>query len=460
MKTIAMLVVALITVGFSVPTVAADPLSVQDCIREALEHSPLLSSNQHLIEADRADIMKKKGATLPYFSTQLQGYEVNGSPVTAFTPLGLFEPASGGVLTSKGIRFPSAHWAPVGLEEVGVTYPLYYEGSILGLNDSPSVASARAVMTQQQLTQAVAEQKVIFDVLTAYIYVIGYRRELATQRELLKASQRQLAITREQVGLGLKLEQDIDVAQGQVDQAQQGIESASQSAQTFAAELAEMIGRSSDDSLELQDWWPKLPKLPPQRQLVEEVVAASPALSIQQAKIDVARQQLKVDQTSLLPTATLNTSFSGAQDLEYFNGNSTHPRPTLFLSYLTVEMPIFDFGQRASAIRESEETLLSARDALSEVKLQLQSSITQTYGTILVDAQTLATMQSTYIKEDRALMLARAQHDEGMVDELGLATAEVTALEAKVPVEVEDLTERLQYASLQNLTAGVWRLVR
>jgi hypothetical protein len=49
---------------------------------EALGQNPEPLSRQHLVEAEEAEIKKKRGTTLPYFSSELQGYEVNGNPIS------------------------------------------------------------------------------------------------------------------------------------------------------------------------------------------------------------------------------------------------------------------------------------------------------------------------------------------------------------------------------------------
>src|SRR5579872_3629423 len=164
MKTLAAGCVTLMVVFALTPRADAVPLTLQQCIDVALEQSPRLSAYRHKTAADNYDITKRKGTTLPYFSSELSTYMVNGAPATLWTPLSINNPGATLVPTPRGVRNPNAHWDPVGVQEFGVSYPLYSEGSILGLNNPPVVASARAVLTEDQLTAIIEAQKVVLDV--------------------------------------------------------------------------------------------------------------------------------------------------------------------------------------------------------------------------------------------------------------------------------------------------------
>ena len=107
-----------------------------------------------------------------------------------------------------------------------------------------------------------------------------------------------------------------------------------------------------------------------------------PALKIQQSKVEIARQQYRVDQAAILPSVSLNTTFAGGEDLEYINGNHSHRNPTAFLAYLEVDVPLFDFGQRRAAIHESSEKISSATERTRQLELDLRKAITQNYEQI------------------------------------------------------------------------------
>jgi outer membrane protein TolC len=354
-----LLLLAAVAAATASDTLAA-PLSLRECVLQAIEHSPELSSGHHLSEASNAYLKRARGSTLPYFSSQLQGYEVNGTPVSAWYPLGLFQPENG-AFNAPGSQ--NAHWAAVGLEQIGVAFPLFFQGSIMGLNNPPVVAMARTSSDQQSIANLITEQKVIFNVVTDYVYATEYQVQAATAETMAELAKQQLAIVQAQVKLGLKLPQQIEIADSQVESANETSRAAIAGKYQFEEDLATLIGRKGSE-LQVENVQLPLSRLVPLNRFLDEVMPAHPALRAQQTKVELARQQLRVDEANFWPRATLFNNLSSAQDLEYFNGSRAHPRPVSFLSYLTVDIPLYDFGERRAASQGrtfSRERMMSAR---------------------------------------------------------------------------------------------------
>lgn len=437
----------------------APSLTLKRCIDEAVQHSPGLSAYRHLVEAAREDITVKRGSTLPYLSSNLEAYEVNGFPAAPYTTLHLVIPENG-FGSAAIIHNPNAHWAPVAIQEVGVNYPLYKEGSILGFNNPPVVAAARAVLTQQELMSLLRAQKLILDVSTAYVNAASYRDQLDLENQIVVLHEKQLKIVRAEVALGLALPMQIDVVQAQLESARKVQEAARQSVNSYSSLLSSLMGRGSDYSFELDHTKLPMPPLPGVAEFLSRVMPVHPALRVQKTKVEVAQQQVRMDQANLLPTANLHTKFAGAEDLDYFNGNGTHRRPTEFQAYISVAIPLWDFGQRSAASRESEDKLLYEKDSTAQLELEIRSAITAVYGRIEDYARNVAIAQSSYFKDEQMYTLARAQRRQGLIDELALTMAQVAHQSTALSVEAATQLERLEYADLQNLSGGTWQWLR
>jgi outer membrane protein TolC len=444
--------VLLATVAGPATGALADPMTLQDLVVAAIQYSPQLSSGHHMSAEYAAAIKKTRATTLPYFSSQLQAYEINGNPPTQWYPLGIFQPENG----AFGQRNRNAHWGPVGIEEIGVAYPLFFEGSLLGLNDVPAVAAARAQMSGQEAVNLLTEQKVVLDVVSDYLYATTYQRESKAEEQILELESKQLEIVQEQVRQGLKLPQQMEILRAQVEAAREVRDSASDNARNFRLTLATLTGNQGGQDLKLAGDQPSLAPLPPLEGFLDQVMPGHPALRVQNTKVEVARQQLRVDQANFYPTAMMNSNLTGSQDLEYFNGNNLHPRPTAFQSYLTVNVPLYDFGQRRAAISESREAVLSQQDLVKQADLDIRSSIAQAYNDVHQDEEILDGIRGNQIAADQALELAEAQHDQGQIDQLALITAQLASLQQKAVIEIAELPERLKYAELQNLSGGTW----
>lgn len=425
-------------------------LTLRECLDQAVDHSPGLASGRAIIAAWKADMVKKRGNALPYFSGLLQGWVLNGSPATQWQPTGLSEPGFG-TIPGKNV-----HWVPVGLEQIGVTYPLVSEGSIMGLNDPPGVASARANMTEQQAENIITMERIVLEVMNDYTYITSYREQLETQRQAVKRAQEQLAIVTDQQRQRLKLPQDVAIAQAQLDAAEQGMHALTDNIHTFVSDISMLIGHGSDADFELSGKAPPTPTLPPLPQFLDQVMPGHPALRVQQGKVEIERQQLRADIGNFWPSATLTTQFTGAQDLEIFNGRNQNPRPTSFESYLSVSLPLYDFGQRRAAIDESTENVLAQKDLIGDIDRQTRNAIATAYNQIAQYSQTVASSMSEYVKSEKTAELARAQADQGIGEELTWVQDDLSALQSKATLQTAQLNERLQYASLQNLAGGTW----
>jgi outer membrane protein TolC len=437
---------------------SATVLTLQQCIDMAIEQSPQLSAYRHLTAADRYNVTKQRGSTMPYLSSKLSTYMVNGSPATIWTPLGISEPGIATILASPQgtVVNNNAHWSPVGIQQVGVSYPLYSKGSILGLNNPPVVAAARAHLTQDQLTAIIQMQKVMLDVSEAFLNSVSYHDQLALEQQLVQFVGEQLEITKADVGLGMTLPQQIEIVSAELEAARQAEGSARDIESNYSVQLAALIGRHEDEPFELDTRELPLQPLPSLRQFLSEVMPFHPALRVQDAKIDVAQQQVRVERASNLPTIKLNNEFLVAEDFDYFNGSSVHRRPTEFLSYITADIPIWDFGQRHAASLESTERVEYEKDLRRDVAVKIRTAIAETYGRILDDAKTVAELQSRYVSANQALLLAQAQRQEGEIDESAVVAKKIDAATAQVVLAAAALHEQLDYADLQNLSGGIW----
>jgi outer membrane protein len=449
---ITLLAISLVT-GCFLPGIACST-TLKECVISAIANSPGLSAEHHLIAADDADVSKKRATTLPYLSSQIQGYEVNGMPVTPWVPSGVFQP-------ENGVGRRGAHWAPIGIESIGVTYPIIYEGSVFGLNDPPAVAAARAQMTQEELVEVLREQKIVFDVVSDFIRVASYRQQIAIYNRILALSRKELGIIEEQVHLGHKLPQEEQIFRSELSALEYARSAIQENTNNFASDLANMVGGlnngSEDRAIQIDDELPQLTPLPPLSQLLDQVMPGHPVLLVENTKTEIVQQQLRVDEANRWPTASFSTSFGAAQDLAYFSGSATHLRPTAFEAYLTLTIPLYDFGGRQAAVRESRENLAAQKKNLEQLDLEVRSSITQEYGEILQDTALMLKLQSGLEKDNANLDLVRAQLDEGKVDRLTALTAESVTLQEGLAIQAQALAERLKYAELQNLSAGRWR---
>ena len=72
-----------------------------------------------------------------------------------------------------------ADWAPYGVQRIEVDYGLFQGGSILGLNNAPTIAAAQASKTGLEWTRKLGEEKVVFDLSNAYFTAQWFQQKTA-----------------------------------------------------------------------------------------------------------------------------------------------------------------------------------------------------------------------------------------------------------------------------------------
>src|SRR6202790_4873072 len=291
MKVLGLQAILIAIISACATAAVAAPLTLDDCLTQAIHHSAALSAARHDTQAAREGVTVQRAALLPSLNAQANAYEVNGRPTTPFTTLNVFGPET---------PRRNAHWGPVGIESIGLTYPLIQNGSILGLNNPPEIAAARAAVDEKLAGILLIEQKVVFDTVTAYLYAAWYRSEAPLASRIVQLTEERFEIVKYQAQLGLKLPQDVELASAQVVAAQRVAAEVTLNAGNSVAALAALIGRPDDD-IAIDTTLLPTPPLPPLREFLAHVMPAHPALRVQQGQIEIAQQQVRVDTAALYP---------------------------------------------------------------------------------------------------------------------------------------------------------------
>src|SRR5579885_1843203 len=423
-------------------------LTLRQCIIEALRNSPAMNAGAFDTEAAREEITRKRATTLPYLRGGLDTYEVNGAPLTPFEVLNVFEPGNGGGR--------NAHWGPAAIQSLQMSVPVFQYGSILGLNHPPVVEIARTQASQQEWTNVLTQEKVVQQVATAFFTAQSFEKQAATLRELSEVLQRISDIMRQDAAYGLKLQQDLELAESQLSASEHNAVAANNNARFAIMQLLVLLGLLGDELVRLANENGPVRALPPVAELLSDIVHRHPAIRIQQHNVDIAFQQARIERANLWPTASIQTIAGAGEDLNYIDGGSRHRRPTLFMTGLQVEIPLFDFGQRRAAVRQAEAKVNSARARLKEVELELRTAIIQLYSDISGLDQQVRILQTDYLKAYNAAQLAQERRGQGAADELTYLQAESAMLVARLSLQSIALKKALKYAELTEASGGVW----
>src|SRR5262249_25882818 len=126
--------------GESSETLPHHSLSLHECIAIALGESPALEASRFDVFSAEQAVRAAQGLLLPQVTGAADYLLFSGSRVSKFgvINLGSVTP-SGSVVTATTVGS-----AEVELYSAHLKYPLFAEGSILGLNNAPAVAEKKA----------------------------------------------------------------------------------------------------------------------------------------------------------------------------------------------------------------------------------------------------------------------------------------------------------------------------
>jgi outer membrane protein TolC len=429
-------------------------LTLHECISEALGRSPQLVSEQYTLAGDQEAIKKARAGLWPYLSTVGSLENLTGSPLGPFTVLGVNDLDTLGVVNTnpnKGGRLTNvyANQATVGIGSVELNYPLYQNGSILGLNNAPVVASAKSAFVRQQWTIRLSEQKVIETLAAAYFNAAAYQRKLELDQRKVELSKQRLAIMQQEFELNLTLEQNVESAKAELAADQQSLQTSKLRATDSVMQLDQLIGRPLHQQLNLDLSEPHIPPLPPLEQFLNRVAQHHPAIGVQQANIDLAKQNLRLAESALWPTVNFAASYGVGTAFSTQN-------PTLFTFGLHVSVPVFDWGHNLDNEREERDRLKAAQAALGQVDLELRESILNLLSDIHTTESNIAGLESSYIQAKNNYDLTNEQHGQGIATDLEFVNAEYEMEKVKDSLLLAKLVEQLQYVQLQDLSGGVW----
>jgi outer membrane protein TolC len=430
-------------------------LTLRDCIAQGLGQNPGLKSERFTLAADKENIWKAKASFLPDFTAHAEMYLLNGSPGSPWQVAGVNDFSEAAVTTRANGKTTTTKtplrvgWAPVGIGGFGVTYPVYEDGSILGLNNPPAVKVAKADYKKQDWTIRLTEQDVIAKVVGVFLDVTVYQQKVELDQQKVNLSKKRLEIVQEELALNLVLPQQVDMAKAQLAADQQLLLTSQQRAIDGERILAEFLGRRPTQKLRLDQSQPAIPSLPTLNDLLNRVAATHPAVEVERENVEVAQQQYRLAQTALYPSVKAGVSYTGSTAFGSENLDT-------FIAQLGVQVPIFDFGHNLAAEHAALDRVKAAQAQLEEVQLGIRESILTQLSQIHTTESSLADMERNYVLASNAVDLIKSEHEQGIANQLALVDAELGLVGAKDDLLLTQLVLRLEYAQLQRIAGGVW----
>jgi outer membrane protein TolC len=426
------------------------PLTLHDCIAIALGESPALEGSRFDVLSAAQEVRAAQGMVLPQVTGSAQYELFSGSPTSKFGVLNL------GTVTPTGavVTANSVGWTGVELYGAHLRYPLFNDGSILGLNNAPAIAEKKAKKQALAWTVNLTREEVIYRVTDEFVTTVSARNRMDLAERRVKLSDQSLSITQEQQKQGLKLPIDVKVAKEQFSAAQTLLKLLREQAVAGSLGLSKTLGLSSSSYLSLSDTLPDPPDPPPTtEQLIGACLNHHPSLQKQRALIDQAKQDYRLERFRLYPSVYLDGSANYIDDFNPSNNAS------VFIGAVTVSVPIFDFGAQLATTRSKLMKYKAEQARLFSTADDVNYEVLKIYQTIYTLTHNILGLQGDVARTRRDVQVLQAQQQQGIGEPLIAVEKELNLIAKQDELEGLEARRLSYYARLQNAAGGAWKWI-
>lgn len=370
MKNIFILVLALLG---SLPLFSQETLSLEQCREMALAHNKEIAASARKTESARYMAKSYKGNFFPNFTASGTGiyssasghYGIAGGNLPVFMP-----DASGQFLPNGGFAyFPGIDLRyKIGLVYMGgveVEQPLYMGGKIMAAYKMSMLGKDMA-----QMNETLTATSVVVNTDKAYAQVVK-------AREMKKVADRYHTVLLElyknvesAYRHGLKPQNDVLKVQVKLNESELNIRKAENALRLATMNLCHFIGKPLIADIQVSEGYPEVEK--DIRMQVSDITAR-PEYGILNKQVEMAKQQVKLNRSELLPKVGVKGSYNYIHGLEV--NDATFLYKGGFSVLLNVSVPLFHFGERINKVRAAkvklEQTRLEQADMNEKMLLEL-----------------------------------------------------------------------------------------
>lgn len=403
MKKIIIALVLYVAMSSQLP---AQPLSLQDCRRLALQH------NEKMQMADNATRQAELDRQIAFAQYLPQ---VDGSLTSIF-------------MSDRDIIGMKLQVRGTYMAGLNITQPIYVGGKITAAN---RLAAIGQKVSEEQRRKT--EMQLIADVDNAYYQLIAVRAKV----QMLEAYVRQMESLHDKVQLSVRADMATDNDLLRVDSKQSEIayllQKARNGEQLCQLALAHVIGTDFATPITPTDTVLSVALSTQQTELSEDLVDR-PDLALLQQQVKAKEATLKMTRSNYLPTLALVGRYSYYDNLKLKGSLHTLNGTPIDISYtfnggtpmalLSLNVPLFHWGQEFKKVKKAKLDVDNARLQLQQgergMRLEVRQAVQNlTDGQKMVETATLSQQQA-----DENLRVMRLRYDNQLVTMTDLLDAQ------------------------------------
>lgn len=314
-----------------------------------------------------------------------------------------------------------------------------------------ALAEAKVEIARRGLAVTVADHY--------YSLVIAQRRYVTAQQAVQQA-QRFLDVTQQQERAGEAARSDVVKAEIQLQQQRQHLQETTFEIENARLNLAVLISRTLDENFTVVDDLDSAKTLPGFAELRAMAERENPALKAAGAAVSQASFDVRKARNDRLPSLGIEANYG--IEANAFKLHSTvaadpglGPLPNLGYAFtVTLSIPVFDWGNSRSKIRQAQLKQQQAGTELSQAQRQLIGNLYQSYNEAVAARSLVDLSRSAADLATESLRLITLRYQAGESGVLEVVDAQNTLIQARNAFDDAQVRYRLAVATLEASTGG------
>ena len=391
---------------------AQELLTLDQCRQLALENNKRMVAASKQTQAAHYTVKSYKGNFFPNFiasgtglySTADGTFNIPGGNLPTFLPDANGQPTpNGGFAYFPGIDL-NYKVRTVWMGGIQVEQPIFMGGKILAAYRMATLGKQMA-----QLNENLTATEVILETDQAYALMVKAQEMNKVAESYHAVLQELMKNVQSAYKHGLKSKNDVLKVQVKLNESELSIRKAENALRLANMNLCHLIGKPLTETLQISDDFPVI------EQAFETQIndiTARPEYSLLNKQVDMAKQQVKLSRSELLPQVGIRGSY------DYIHGLKVNEQTLFdkgnFSVMLNVTIPLFHFGERINKVRASKAQLEQVRMEQADLNEKMYLELTQAANNLDEAKLQTALADRSLEQADENRRISKGEYEAGL----------------------------------------------
>ncbi len=393
-------------------TNAQELLTLDQCRQLALDNNKRMAAANKQTQAAHYTMQSYRGNFFPNFTASGTGlyssangtFSLPGGNLPTLMPDANGQPIpNGGFAYFPGIDL-NYKVRTVWMGGVQVEQPIFMGGKILA-----AYKMARLGKQMAQLNENLTATEVILETDQAYALMVKAQEMNKVAESYHAVLQELMKNMQSAYKHGLKSKNDVLKVQVKLNESELAIRKAENALRLANMNLCHLIGKPLIETLQISDDFPVI-----EQALETQVndITARPEYHLLDKQVALAKQQIKLSRSELLPQVGIRGSY------DYVHGLKVNEQRLFddgaFSVMLNVTVPLFHFGERINKVRASKAQLEQVRMEQADLNEKMYLELTQAANNLDEAKLQTALADRSLEQADENRLISKGEYDAGL----------------------------------------------